>query len=211
MIAFIFVLALLNAVLRTGQPPSNPSLEARCPEFRKDIVCSESLGRWVRRMAIGLHMTESRTPTHVFDGFSSPRRTAQRSWSPSGLVGTRFVSGSLKGTLIDDRRHRLTFYGGGCCAYGTIVLSSGISPPPVRVMEADLRSVKTDTGLRLGDSPASVTAVYGAAPLRQDLAQPNVVYLLYRTTTPPHGPCVQDQTFGFTGGRLSYIEIWSGC
>jgi hypothetical protein len=214
MFAFAFVLVLSIAGIGAAHFPSDQSIEARCRTFRTDAVCSEALGRWIGRIVIGQELTQTRKPTHVLDGFSGLRRKAGKSWRRSDLIGTQVVygeAGPSQGALIYDRQHRLAFYGGGCCAFGSIVLAFGISPPPVRVMDTDLRAVKTDTGLRLGDSPERVTAVYGAAPFRRDAAHPNVAYLLYRNTAPPNGPCVQDQTFGFTGGRLSYIELGSGC
>jgi hypothetical protein len=196
-------------------PMSDGAIEASCRHYFKHAVCSEALGRWLARMVVDPGRSSPRTPTHVFDGFRRTAGTMIEPFFAYAPVGTAFVhgnSGPPRGSAVYDRRHAVAFYGEGCCSYFSVVLAARVAPPPVTVKDRNLTGVATDSGLRLGDSPASVIRVYGSAPLQPVPGLPDQQMLLYENATPPKpGPCAQQQTFGFTRGMLSFIGMYDGC
>jgi hypothetical protein len=175
-------------------------------------VCSEALGRWLPSFGA---VEPGRTPTRLFDGFGRTRARFSKAFDayvPNATAAVYGEAGPSRAKIVYDPVHHSVFYGGGCCAYYKVVLSSGIPPPPVAVANENLAAVRTKSEIGLGDTPRDVMRVYGAAPFQHVTMRGPTVFLFYENTAPPKPyACVQRETFGFTGGRLSYLEIYDGC
>ncbi len=205
---------LATAVTRAAPPPTPPDavVEAQCRHYFKNAVCSEALGRWLPQIPEGAY--SSRTPTTVFDGFRGTGMAA-REFGATAPDATFFVhgyAGPPKGTVVYDRRHRIAFYGQGCCSYFETVLAAGVAPPPVTVANHTLTRVRTESGIRLGDSPARVMRNYGKSALVRVPMHPGLRVLMYENGHPAtRGVCVQRQTFGFRDGGVVFIRLYDGC
>jgi hypothetical protein len=215
----VFALALFSAstIAASAQTPMpDPLIEAQCTKYFKTAVCSEALGRWLalpgRRFAAQSRQT---TPTTVFDGFQRSPNTEKRGFRADAPTGTFFVHGSAgppKGTVVYDRTHRIVFSGQGCCSYFETTVASGLPSPPLPVADRDLTGLRTDSGIRIGDSPVTVQRIYGTSTLWSVPMRPDVRLLLYENRHPKQpGPCVQRQSFGFDNGHLAYISFFNGC
>ncbi len=211
------VMALLaTAVTRAAPPPPPPDsvVEAQCRQYFKHVVCSEALGRWLPHLPAGADASH-KTPTAVFDGFRGAPGLTQRSFGASAPTATSFVHGNAgppRGTVAYDRRHRIAFYGQGCCSYFETVLASDVEPPPLAVSNRTLAHVRTDSGIRLGDPPARVTGIYGSATPARVPSHPELRVLSYENPHPgKRGAWVQQQTFAFRAGRLVFINLYNGC
>lgn len=101
--------------------------------------------------------------------------------------------------------------GHGCCAWFSVALAANAAPPPVALADRNVTRVATDTGVRLGDSPASVMRIYGTTQLQRVAKHPEMRMLLYENSRPPKPICIQRQEFGFTHDRLSFISIDDAC
>jgi len=208
--------ALFATVLaRVAAPVSDASIEADCRHYFKHAICSEALGRWLPNVPGGEDRTRRTTATAIFDGFRRTPGTTQQSFWAYAPAATPFVHGPAgppRGTVVYDRRHRIAFYGEGCCSYFVTVLAADVSPPPLAVSVRTLTRVRTDAGIRLGDSPARVMRVYGNAVLQTVPLHPQTRLLMYENAHPPQpGPCAQQQTFAFKNGRLVFIRLFNGC
>ena len=195
---------------------SDAAIEASCAKYFKTAVCSEALGRWLalpgRRFA---DQNRQATPTTVFDGFARSPNTAKRGFKADAPTGTFFVHGEAgppRGTVVYDRAHKIVFSGQGCCTFFETTVASGLPAPPVSVADRNLTGLRTDSGIRIGDSPATVQRIYGTSTLLSVPAHPSVQLLLYENRHPKQpGPCVQRQSFGFDNGQLAYISFFNGC
>lgn len=211
--ACVIAVVAFGTPARSAPPTSDSAIEAECRRYFKHAVCSEALGRW-----LPAELDDDRTvrqPTRAFDGFHGAGTVPSQAFAARMPAGTAFVHGSAgppHGTAVYDRRHRIAFYGEGCCSYFTTVLVAGVSPPPVALANRDLVNVRTDMGIGLGDSSAAVMRVYGPAALRSVGGRPSIRVLSYENAKLPKGmPCVQRQTFGFRNDRLLSIELYNGC
>jgi len=203
-----------GAVVARASPTSDQANEALCRKYFKHSVCSEALGRWLPYLGADDGPLVSRTPTHIFDGFRKTAKTSAWAFSAYAPIGTSFSHGDAgppRGSVVYDRSHRIAFFGEGCCSYFSVVLAADVTPPPVHVEQRDLGNVTTDSGVRLGDSPAKVMRVFGVAPLQPIPGRSDMQGLRYENGTPPKPLCTQRDTFGFTHGRLTVVEIYDGC
>ena len=211
------VMALLATAVTRAAPPATPPdsvVEAECRHYFKHVVCSEALGRWLPHLPAGADASH-KTPTTVFDGFGRAPGVTQRAFRAAAPAGTRFVHGNAgppRGTVVYDRRHGIAFYGQGCCSYFETVLASDVGPPPLAVANRTLAGIRTDSGIRLGDSPARVMGIYGSTTPARVTLHPELRVLSYENAHPgKRGACVQQQTFAFRGGRLVFINLMNGC
>jgi hypothetical protein len=213
-LVFVAVSSSGSILVARASPSSDAAIEAVCRKDLKHTTCSEALGRWLPFVDTVGGRKASMTPTRVFDGFRKTPGTTERAFSASVPAGTAFAHGDAgppQGLVVYDRLHRLAFYGQGCCSYFTVVLAANVGPPPVSVADRNLTHVKTDAGVGLGDSPASVMRIYGRARLQRVASHPEMQILDYENRTPPKPTCVQHQQFGFTQDRLRFISIDDAC
>ncbi|HZX68032.1 MAG TPA: hypothetical protein VFE70_04060 [Candidatus Elarobacter sp.] len=213
-LAFV-VLSLPASILAAGaSPTSDTATEALCRKYFKHTVCSEALGRWLPHVEADGGRSAPRTQTRIFDGFRKTAETTEWPFSAYAPTGTAFSYGDAgppRGSIVYDRRNRVVFYGQGCCSWFSVVLAANVASPPVALADRNVSRIATDSGVHLGDSPASVMRVYGSAQLQRVSKHPEMQLLLYENSTPPKPLCVQQQDFGFTHGRLSYIDVYDGC
>ncbi len=213
---FSVVVSLLStSALADVTSMADETIEAQCRAYFKKTVCSEALGRWLPRLPVFAATEPRRTPTRLFDGFGrTPGRLSKsfNAYAPSATAAVYGEAGPSRANIVYDRTSRIVFYGGGCCSYFKLVLASHVVPPPLAVASRNLTAVSTNSRIRLGESPASVMRIYGPARLQRLPMRPQMSFIFYENSAPPKpGSCVQRQTFGFTQGRLSYIEIYDGC
>jgi len=133
-------------------------------------------------------------------------------------TATPFVYGSaepIKGSILYDLSGGIVFFNTGCCAWRGYALVAGAGAPPQSVAQASLKDVRTARGVKLGMTPAEVTAIYGRAVLRNAANHAAVTTLYYTTMhgTPKNSPdaCGQHQSFFFKQGRLVEIDLLMGC
>ena len=211
----VIVVLFATVLIGAAPAPRDAAIEADCRATFKHAICSEALGRWLPNVAYAAERDLPKTPTAVFDGFRGTRGTTQQSFWAYAPAATFFVHGNAgppRGTVAYDKRHRIAFYGEGCCSYFSTVLAADVSPPPVTVVGAALTETRTDAGIRLGNAPADVTRVYGDAPLQRVTEHPGLQLLEYENAHPKKpGPCVQQQTFAFRSGKLVLIRLYNGC
>ena len=211
----VIVVLCATALIGAAPPRPDSAIESQCRHYFKKAVCSEALARWLPDVPNAAERELPRTPTAVFDGFHGTPRTIQKSFGAYAPNATFFVHGDAgppRGTVAYDKRHRIAFYGEGCCSYFTTVLAADVSPPPVTVAGAALTGTRTDAGVQLGESLADVMRIYGDAPLQGVPEHPGMQLLEYENAHPRKpGPCVQQQTFEFRSGKLILIRLFNGC
>jgi hypothetical protein len=207
-------MATPGALVASASPTSDQANEALCRKYFKHSVCSEALARWLPYLGANDGPSVMRAPTHIVDGFRTTVKTSARAFSAYAPIGTSFSHGNAgppRGSVVYDRSRHIAFFGEGCCSYFSVVLAAHVAPPPVSVEQRDLGQVATDSGVRLGDTPAKVMRVFGAAPLQPIPGRSDMQTLRYENSTPPKPMCTQRDTFGFTHGRLTVVEIYDGC
>jgi hypothetical protein len=196
--------------------PTNPP---ECAQYFHQ-ACSEALGEWLPGFAFSsVFRGDAKHITHT-DGFVYAGKNAP---SPDLLAlrgpddGTFFVYGDAgppKGDVVYDYAHHIAFYDQGCCSWFESVAGYA-SPPPKRIVDRDLSTLRTERGIRLGMSPADVEAVYGANTLRALPKTPGISVLAYtavlKMPSTIRAACEQDDNFYFRDSRLVLIQVGNAC
>ncbi len=217
--ALVFVAAPLSSSENSARAlPTNPP---DCVKYYH-AACSEALGAWLPTFALSNAFWDDATRVSKRDAFAykDVRPTSSDLLGMSGPSdGTFFTYGNAgppKGHVVYDYAHGITFYDQGCCGWRDVV-EAYAAPPPKRVVNRDLRALKTLRGIALGMSAQEVRRTYGPASLKRVSAKDGVSVLSY-TTWPPRrqvtivkSPCGQFQNFYFKHDRLVLIQLGNGC
>ena len=206
------IIAMLLLVTKPSPLPTNPAV---CVQYFH-AACSQALGEWLPGIFYAAFWDHAavivRRDAFRYEG-ESPQPSALVRGKPP-LDGTFFSYGDAgppKGRVVYDYAHRIAFYNQHCCSWGEVVAALA-SPPPKRVVDRDLSTLRTIRGIRLGMSPSQVQAIYGRATRVAVPGHPGTVALAY-TTVPRRSKsqCGEFQNFYFHHGRLVMIQIADGC
>jgi hypothetical protein len=116
--------------------------------------------------------------------------------------------------VLYDHANRLVWFTRGCCSEEEDVLLADVAPPPFCFPDAaSLAQMRTQLGIRLGESQAAVERVYGQAhPVTAGAYR----LLLYQYTPKTSdnalrgGSCMQS-SFAFSKGALVAIDFLNSC
>jgi hypothetical protein len=184
-------------------------------------ACSEAIGHWLPRVydnGLKGDAYKDVTMTHVHDEIVDPADTGPPTHLGQREVfgGTLFVyglAGPPKGRLVYDPAHHIAYFDEGCCSWHHVVIAADAAPPPKVVAERSLSGLHTMRGLRLGDSPAAVRAVFGSAPLHATSisGQTDLLYQRLLVEPKPYSSCFENDTFLFRRGKLAAMEFLASC
>ncbi len=220
-VTIVAALAMCQTTSRAGPASSDATIEANCKQYFHD-ACSEAMGRWVPTFgesnAWWDHATHVDRTDGFIDGFArQPSKELVGNFGPAD--GTPFVYGSAgppKGRAVYDLTHRIAFFDQGCCSWHDVVAAAEVPAPPKRVTTRDLRAIRTIRGIRLWQTKAEVTRIYGAATSQTVAGHRGVTVLAYTTWRPRNEvksvpPCGQFENFFFRRDRLVLIQLGDGC
>lgn len=164
----VLTVALSPAPLR-GQPVSppasnsvwHPPLEGwlnAAPPLRSGLLDYEA------------HRAQA-TRVNVYDCLLTPREGDRCNFTAGEPFKyfkptTQFVAGDLapaRYSVVYDPHTRAVLILRGCCATEETILMSNTGSPPTAVASADLSTIRTAEGLRLGSTMAGVARVFGPA------------------------------------------------
>jgi len=204
----------------TGSPCRADEFMSLCRPYYGD-ACSAAIGAWLPRVfdpGLKYEDLKSATVTHVHDELVDPAGQGVETFRGQHEVyrGTRLVyglAGPPKVRIVYDPAHRIAYFDEGCCSWHRVVFASDAAPPPKSVAERSLEGVHTLHGLRLGDSPHDVFAVFGEAPQRSGTVpgQTTIVYQRAIVEPKPYSSCVEYDTFIFRKERLRAMEFNASC
>jgi hypothetical protein len=212
--SIIFLFVVSSCI--TAGPVFGADTDAACrPYFGS--ACSEAMGHWLPRFPQARRSLV--TPTTVADEIVDPAGPGEfRFESMRGVYrGTLFVYGTAgppKGHAVYDPTHRIAFYDEGCCSWHHVVVASNVPPPPKTIVARSLAGIRTKRGIRLGDSPASISAIYGPARKRAVDESADKALLSYSRVVKYPGmsePCEASMSFLFERDRLTAINFDDAC
>lgn len=138
--------------------------------------------------------------------------------APEYATKFRFTVGSDRWGIVADPQRHLVFYGEACCSFSRQVLAAYDGPLPAGVAQHDLSATVPASGIRIGDTSATVFHALGA-PVRR-LTAPHSTrwaaaysrpYDANRKFSPASNNCVEERTAVFEHDRLVAYEIYDGC
>lgn len=180
-------------------------------------ACSAAIGRWLPNFP---HVRRAlATPTTVVDEIVDPAGPGQfRFLSQRGVYrGTLFVYGTAgppKGHAVYDPVHKIAFYDEGCCSWHHVVVASNVPPPPKTIVARSLAGIRTKRGIRLGDPPSAISAIYGPALKglsSGSAAKTMVSYSRVEKYPSVYSPCEASMTFLFVRDRLTAMDFTDAC
>ena len=192
------------------RPPSD------CAQYYRSACANWRLGPWLPTLGDtfepwrkGEAKETAFEDGFVYEGRTQHYRTSTFYDPADGTGFTYGMAGPPKGAAVYDYEHHLAFYSQGCCDWRAFVEAQGVRPPPLRVVDRNLTSLRTRRGIALGQSIAQVEAVYGPNRLRPLPGHADIRMLYYHH--PFDRSCGQVQNFGFRNGVLIYIELTEAC
>jgi len=214
---FFLAVTFVAAKSAPSPPLSDAAIEAQCRPYFHD-ACSEAMGHWLPGLG-SVELSPGRATTLVArgDDFQYERRRGSAGVldfsGPSD--GTLFVFGSAgppRGRAVYDYAHHIAFYNVGCCSWQAVTETADAPLPPKPLVGRDLLALSTARGIRLWQTEAEVTRIYGTATFLRVPRHPNVRVLSYAHEF-PFGPnrCWTTQTFFFREHRLIQIQLTNAC
>jgi hypothetical protein len=215
-VASFSILALVVALI--GASARSADLDAMCRPYFGD-ACSEAIGKWLPLVPNVLIAPSLATRTTVRDRIIDSAGSGPLTFLGMRGVyrGTHFVYGSAgppQGHAVYDPVHRIAYYDEGCCSWHELVIASNAKAPPKTIATRSLITLRTQSGIRLGDEPSLIEAVYGRAALRpvaRALHQRTLSYYRVIRYSQVYSPCGERTTFLFADGRLTAMNITDEC
>jgi hypothetical protein len=108
--------------------------------------------------------------------------------------------------------HHIAFYDVGCCSWEAATEIADAPLPPKQLVRRDLLALSTARGVRLWQTEAEVTKIYGRATFLSVPGHPDVRVLSYAAKLPAGtNLCWETQTFFFREHRLIEIRLTNAC
>jgi hypothetical protein len=216
------MLALLAAIAFFGASSAAPVPMANaCAAYPNKVgICNERLARWLP------------PDTHAFDAWG--RGVARLNTPPDPFVIIRngeaidFPAGTAlerpgrpfnMGIDAADPVHHIVFVHTLCCGADYRVLGRTYGAPPDRLPEADLSSVQTRSGVRLGMHASEVVARLGRTRLYRKPGRPGMTFLGYTSDKKPSpegggdvgGHCPSAMLIALLNDRVVSIALEQSC